>query len=498
MKKLKCLLLLFIVVLLGNFFVSTYSFATDSININQTQSSNNSELSSTTSDDANANTNATSNVSNANTNTASDNANSTTNTNSSSVDDITTYSPSCILMDAKTGKILYEKNSSDVRFPASTTKIMTAILTLENCKLTDIATVSHNAIFSVPSSYVNANLKEGEQLSIENLLNILLIPSANDAANVLAEHIAGSVEQFAELMNKKAEEIGCLNTHFVNPNGVHNKNHTTTAYDLCLMGRYAMQFPTFRELVKKTSYTLPTTNKYNKTDRAFVSTNDLIRENHSSAKDNYYYPYAIGIKTGYTTEAGSCIVAGASKDNMEVIVVVLGGGTTKDGLSQRYLDCKNLFNYAFENYTSKTLHAENSVLKQISISGATKDTKLLNVLVKDEITVLYKNSEANNLEPEITFQEKLRAPISANSVIGKITYHIGDETYSSDLIAESSVVASGFLSLLIKILLILVIGFLIFKLMKPPKRKPNYKKKKGKNKRKTARRSTEYNDINIV
>lgn len=386
-----------------------------------------------------------------------------------------TYSPSCILMEASTGKILYEKNSKEVRFPASTTKIMTAILAVEHCELTDIATVSHNAIFSVPVSYAHASLKEGEQLTVEQLLNVLLIPSANDAANVLAEHISGSVEEFAKLMNEKAKEIGCLNTHFVNPNGIHDDNHITTAYDLALMGQYAMKNSTLRNLAKKTRYTLPTTNKYDKEDRIFNTTNDLLRENNSSATDNYYYPNAIGIKTGYTSEAGSCIIAGAQKDNMEVIVVILGGQSTEDGLSQRYLDCINLFNYAFDNYSLKTLNEQNSILKQIGISGATKDTQNLNVIVKDEIAALIPNNDSTNLEPEITFIEKLEAPIATNSVIGKMTYVIDGVTYSSDLIAGNTVLASSFLPILLRVSLIFVTLYLLYLVIKPSGKDNNNK-----------------------
>ena len=403
-------------------------------------------------------------------------------TNSSSINSavnssITTYSPACILIEANSGKVLYEKNSNKVKYPASTTKIMTAILTMENCELTDIATVSHNALFSVPASYVTADLKEGEQLTIEQLLNVLLIPSANDAAFVLAEHIGGTVENFANMMNEKAKEIGCLNTHFVNPNGIHNKNHTTTAYDLALMGKYAMQFDKIREIVKKTRYTLPATNKYDKADRIFKTSNELIEVNNSKAKDNYYYENAIGIKTGYTSEAGSCIIAGAKKDNLEVIVVVLGGQSTKDGLSQRYLDCINLFNYAFENYKVETVQEKNSVLQQIFIPGATKDTKNLNVIVKDEISIFMENNSEEEYKPEIVFNDKLMAPISANSVIGKITYRVGDDVYSSDLLAQTSVIASGFWSILIRIVLIFVTLYIIFLLLRKPKNKTRNKSK---------------------
>ena len=174
-------------------------------------------------------------------------------------------------MDQNSGKILYSKNANTKMYPASTTKIMTAILTLENCNLDDVATASHNAVYSIPYSYSVATIQEGEELTIEQLLNVLLIPSANDAAIVLAEHISGSVEEFAKLMNKKAEELGCKNTHFVNPNGIHNKNHTSTAYDLALMGQYAMKNETIRKIVSTKQFTLPTTNKYNKTCLLYTS-----------------------------------------------------------------------------------------------------------------------------------------------------------------------------------------------------------------------------------
>ena len=297
-------------------------------------------------------------------------------------------SPSCILMEANSGKILYEKNANQVRYPASTTKIMTAILVLENCELTDVATVSRNAIHSIPPDYVIANIKEGEELTVEQLLNVLLIPSANDVAIVLAEHISGSVSKFSDLMNEKAKEIGCKNTHFVNPNGIHNKNHVSTAYDLALIGRYAMKNSTFRKIVQKTQYTLPATNKYSKADRTFKTTNDLLIKNTSKSKSNYYYPDATGVKTGYTGEAGNCLVASAKKDNMEVISVVLGAEFTKEGLSEKFLDTITLLDYAFEHYSIKTLQEKNTVLQEVEVASATKETKNLKVLIKDNIETL--------------------------------------------------------------------------------------------------------------
>lgn len=381
------------------------------------------------------------------------------------------YSPSCILMEASSGKILYEKNASQVRYPASTTKIMTAILVLENCELTDVATVSHNAIHSIPPDYVMANIKEGEELTIEQLLNVLLIPSANDAAVVLAEHVSGSVSKFSDLMNEKAKEIGCKNTHFVNPNGIHNKNHVSTAYDLALIGRYAMQNVTIRNIVKKTQYTLPATNKYTKEDRTFKTTNDLLIKNTSKSKSNYYYPDATGLKTGYTGEAGNCLVSSAKKDNMEVISVVLGADFTKEGLSEKFLDSIALLDYAFDHYAIQTLQEKNSVLQEVEVRSATKETKNLKVLVKDNIeTLVEKNAGDETLSPEIAI-DKLKAPISAGSKVGTITYTIDGKSYSSDLIAGDSVLPSNTLSLLLRIGLIIVTLYLLFTLLKPKKNK---------------------------
>lgn len=398
------------------------------------------------------------------------------NTNTINID-----SPACVLIESSTGKILYEKNANEIRYPASTTKIMTAILVLENCELTDIATVSYNAINSIPADYVTCNIREGEELTIEELLNVLLIPSANDAAVVLAEHVSGSVSKFSDLMNEKAKEIGCKNTHFVNPNGIHNKNHVSTAYDLALIAQYAMKNSTFREIVQKTRYILPATNKYSNEDRSFTTTNTLLIKNTSKSKDNYYYPDAIGVKTGYTSEAGNCLVSSANRDNMEVISVVLGAGFTKDGFSEKFLDTITLFDYVFDNYSMKTVQEKNSVLKEVNILFATKETKNLKVLVKDDIQIFQEDSSSlDSLQPEIVL-DKLKAPISAGSTVGTITYTVDGNTYSSELIAQDDVVPSDIFPILLRIVLITITLYLIYLLLKPKKtNKQNYKKLKNK------------------
>lgn len=395
--------------------------------------------------------------------------------------DITTYSPKVLVMETSTGKVIYEKDGYTKAYPASTTKIMTAILTLEHCKLTDIATVSHEAIFTVPVGYSHAYLQEGEELTIEQLLHVLLIPSANDAANVLAEHIAGSISSFTTMMNTKALELGCTGTNFVNTNGIHNTNHYSTAYDLALMGKYAMQNETFRKIVSTTKYTLPATNKYPEATRFFKQTNALIVPDDRDRVDNYYYPYTTGIKTGYTDPAGNCIVASAKKDDVEYIVVILGAQNTENGLSARYLDCKKLFDYAFDNYKTYTINEKNSVLKQVKVSNASLSTKNLDLIVQDEIKlVLKKNTNISDITPTVEISSDLVAPIPANSIIGTITYNIDGNTYTSNLLASKDVKESNAFTSILTVISILVVIFLLYKLLKTNNSKTKKKKRKNK------------------
>lgn len=326
--------------------------------------------------------------------------------------------PVAILMDMNSGKILYEKNAYNKMYPASTTKIMTAILALEHRELSDITTVSYNAVSSVPSGYSTAKLQVGEKLTYEQLLNILLIHSANDSANVIAEDIGGSIESFASMMNTKAKEIGCHDTHFVNPSGVHDENHFSTAYDLAIMGKYAMKNEYFRKIVSTIKFSLPVTDKYNKDNRNFTTTNNLINSNNSQ-----YYKYATGIKTGYTDSAKNCIVASAKKDNFELICVIMGA--ENNDTSNKFNDCISLFNFGFSNYTYKTLYSKDNVYKVVSPKNASDKTKNLNLLVENDINVLIEKSNFDmDFVPEISYTDNLMAPITKGSVVGTISYDI--------------------------------------------------------------------------
>lgn len=374
--------------------------------------------------------------------------------------EINISAPVCVLMEYSTGKILFEKNLNKMMYPASTTKLMTAILVLEKCQLTDVATVSNSAVDSVPASYSTAYLQKGEKLTIEQLLHVLLIPSANDAANVLAEHVGGSIANFANMMNSKAKEIGCENTNFKNPSGIHDENHYSTAYDLSLIAKHAMQFQTIKDIVQKTVYNLPKTDKYNSDNRIFYNTN-LLLSHHSP--DDYYYPYATGLKTGYTNPAKDCIIATAKKDDLELIAVILGAEDTNGSLVPKFLDCKKLFEYGFSNYSYKNIKKANSVVTKVSVLGATEDTKNLNILVKNDINVFLENNfDINNLEPKLELDTPLVAPIKGGSTIGKITYDIDGIIYTSELIAETDVNIVNFVLIIFRLGLILLVIFIFF------------------------------------
>lgn len=377
-----------------------------------------------------------------------------------------------ILIDSSSEKIIYSKNESEKMYPASTTKILTAILTIENCNLDDVVTVPYEAISSIPSGYSVAALQVGEQLTVEQLLQVMLIHSANDAANVLAYHVSGSIDAFANLMNQKVEELGLTNTHFTNPSGMHNENHYTTAYDLAIIMKYCMKNTTFRKLSSLKYCTIPATNKYDQ--RVYNTTNELLIYDNRDVQSNYYYKYAIAGKTGYTTEAKNCLVSVSNKDDLELICVVLSAGLYPNNLSAKFVDTKTIFNYGYNNYTIRKLREQNAIATQIEISNATKETRNLDLLISKDITALVSQDDLETeFSPEIQITENLLAPIAQGQVVGKIVYNIDEIEYSADLIASHSVEKSGFLTIMFQIFLIVLILFLLYKLLFD-----NYPKKK--------------------
>lgn len=241
-------------------------------------------------------------------------------------------SEAAILMDLDTGALLYSKNIHERLYPASTTKILTAILTLESGSLDRIVTVGKNPPTVEPSKI---DLKQGEKIQLRYLLYALLVDSANDAAVAIAEYIGGSEENFAKMMNAKAKLIGCRDSHFANPNGLPNRNHYTSAYDLAIITRYAMKNLTFRKVVATKSYIIPPTNMSQA--RSITNHNKMILPSSS-----YYYPGCIGVKTGYTIVSRHTLVSAAVRGNKRLLSVILKDSTPP------YNDIEALFNYGFK------------------------------------------------------------------------------------------------------------------------------------------------------
>lgn len=371
---------------------------------------------------------------------------------------------SAILIDSTTEKILYSKNEDKKMYPASTTKILTAILVLENSNVKDIVKVTYEAISTIPSGYSIASLQSDEQLTVEQLLQLMLVHSANDAANVLAYHISGSINNFSELMNNKIEELGLKNTHFTNPSGMHDENHYTTAHDLAILMKYCMKNPTFRKLSSLKYCHIPNTNKNE--ERLFVTTNQLLLDTINDSPNNYFYKYAIAGKTGYTSQSGNCLVSVSNRDGLELICVVLSSGLYLDSSNEKFIDTKSIFDYGYNNYRIQKICERNSIASQIEISNASMDTKNLDLLILNDISVLVSQDDLKKgILPQIQIEENLMAPISQGKIIGKITYNIDNVEYSSDLIASHSVKKSDFIILIVQGISIVLILVLLYKFL---------------------------------
>ena len=344
-------------------------------------------------------------------------------------------SESAVLIDASSGTILAQKNADKKMYPASLTKIMTAILAIELGELTDVITVDDDTPFEIEGSHIA--LEPGEILTLKDLLYALMLPSANDAASVIAKHYGGSLENFVKMMNQKAKELGAYNTNFTNPHGLHDTNHYSTAADLALITKYTMENDTFRKIVSTTKYEIQTTNKKDE-PRYFTTLNKLIYNTSynqiyvDGAYISPYYEYATGAKTGYTPQAGNCLVATAKKDGTDLIAVTMKGISL-----EMYQDAHNLFNYGFEEYESATLVGKNTFIKNIKIPNG--DSKEISLITESDLTALIKKDTLDDIKSNV-YIDDITLPIEKNSVIGKIEYTLDNKVIGAvNLISPISV-----------------------------------------------------------
>lgn len=328
-----------------------------------------------------------------------------------------------VLMDFKTGRVLWEKNLNKKLAMASTTKIMTAILTLEkkNLDLDDEVTISRS-VLSVPK--VKLNLMPGEKIKLKYLLLALMLESSNDAAVAIAEYISGNVDEFCVLMTEKAREIGAFNTSFKTPNGLDHEEHYSTAYDMAMIARYALKNDKFLELINTPSAS------FSSDKRSYIvnNKNRLLRE----------FDGANGIKTGFTGKAGHCFVGAAKRNDMQLISVVLGSGWGAKGKEAKWSDTKKILNYGFENYEYKKIVDKNAFAGCLKINRARE--KKLNLKYEQDLILPINKQEEKNLHVKIKIPEILEAPVKKNDVVGIADIFINDECVSKiNLLADKSI-----------------------------------------------------------
>lgn len=337
--------------------------------------------------------------------------------------ELSVTSPSAIVMEVSTGTILYEKNSTEALYPASITKIMTVMIALEHCDLNEIVTFSDASIDNTEGSGIARDY--GEQMTMEDCLYAIMLASANECAYAVAEHVAGSIEAFAELMNAKAAELGCVNTHFVNPHGLHDDNHYTCSYDMALIGRAAYENETFRIITSTKARMIPPTNKHEE-ETPLQNHNKLL---HRYQSGNYVYEYCTGGKTGYTTDANSTLVTFAEKDGMALVSVVMN----TDSVSE-WIDSIEMFNYGFDNFHLIGV-AENEtkydIQEEANIGGLSGNDPFV-ILDEGANIVLPKTAEFSEAKSTIAYNDEV------SEVAGTITY-----TYADRVVGSASIIATG-------------------------------------------------------
>lgn len=320
------------------------------------------------------------------------------------------YAGYALLMDASNRRVLYEKSGYEQVPMASTTKIMTLLITLENANLEDIVTVSGYAA-SMPD--VQLNMRKGEQYRLCDLLYSLMLESHNDTAVAIAEHVGGSVEGFAAMMNEKAKELGAYNTNFVTPNGLDADNHYTTAYDLALISSYAIENEIFLHIIQTPSYTF----HEQSSGRSFTVNN----------KDRFLTSYegAIGIKTGFTGKAGYCFVGAVNRDGKRFVSVVLACGWPPNK-TYKWKDTTKLMNYGINEYNLKEILAKDTAFQQIPVTDSIEGG-VVTPCTKDSVSLLLRNDETVSFDIELP--SILQAPVKKESTVGEMTIKVNDEIY---------------------------------------------------------------------
>jgi D-alanyl-D-alanine carboxypeptidase (penicillin-binding protein 5/6) len=328
---------------------------------------------------------------------------------------------SAVLMDSETGRVLWEKDCDKPMAMASTTKIMTCIIALENGSLDDEVVVGKNATLAPP---VKMYLTEGEKIRLEDLLYALMLQSSNDAAVAVAEHIGGSVENFCEMMNTKAAELGCKDTVFETPNGLDKGNHHSTAREMAVITRYALKNEEFVRIINTPNADFTT----NKKHYAFANKDRLLTE----------YEGAMGVKTGFTGKAGHCFVGAAKRGDRQLISVVLASGWGSVGKSRKWSDTKAILDYGFNNFEKTPIIQKGAELSAACVDRAKESSVPL--AAEEDVSILMKKGENVDYKLKIDKPYFISAPVKKGDAVGKADVYVnGNKIGETKLVATRDI-----------------------------------------------------------
>lgn len=346
------------------------------------------------------------------------------------------FSETACVIDAQSGAVLYDKNMNQKEYPASITKIMTTLITLENASLDEEVTYTQNMFANWESGASNAGIEVGERINMEESLYAVMLASANEACNGVAEHVAGSIDAFVEKMNQKAKLLGCKNTHFANTNGLWKKDHYTTAYDMALIGRAAIRNEDFKTIAGTKTYIMSKTNK-NKRGKE-----DPLANHHKMINPQdypqYEYEYCEGGKTGFTSKSRNTLVTFAKKGDMELVCAILKCDNSVWMEPNAYTDTTKLFNYCFENYEKIKIGDDTAseINKQYLFTNFSpfysKDTSCLHI-DEDAGIILPKGVSVDQAEKKIEYYDNAVVE-NGRKMIGRLSYtYKGQEVGSSNI-----------------------------------------------------------------
>lgn len=340
---------------------------------------------------------------------------------------------SAVVIDAATGMVLFEQKANKKQYPASITKILTTLVALENSSLGETVTFSHDAIFGIEFGSSNVAVNVGEKLTMEQCLYAIMLESANEVCLGVAEHIAGSISSYVDMMNAKVAELGLKNTHFANPNGLHDDNHYTSAYDIAMISREALKNDTFRKITGTKTYVLPPTNKQ-KLKRYWTNHHDMLSGRRYPA---FMTEDCFGGKTGYTSMAQSTLVTFEKRNDMELICVVMRANSAKNFPNfNQYTDTQLLFDYAFENFTSYNMNEAENAAETEDSGLFTKFNPVFNAetspihLGEGGKVVLPNGVKLTDAKQTVTYDTNITLQTGENK-IGQVTYTYGDKTVGS-------------------------------------------------------------------